>query len=89
MDEHHGEATKTSVLWKKLNSTSWVLGLHPQGSWKYLLNLTAGRRYTCHRVRKHATLTCFRTGMVPGVSTFLMLRVDDGVEVTLVRNHLK
>lgn len=59
MDEHHGEATKTSVLWKKSNS------IHPgylasiqRVPWKYLNELAAG-------LGSMRTL-CFRAGMVQG-----------------------
>lgn len=67
-----GEATKTSVLWKKSNSTHpGYLASIQRVPWKYLYELAAGFGACEPRVLE------------------LEWSRADGVEVTLVRNHLK
>lgn len=89
MDEHHGEATKTSILWKKLNSVhpGHLASIHRAPG----IPVEPDRRETIHLPQgsEACGLICSRTGRVPGISAVLMLRVDDGVEVSLVRNHLR
>lgn len=73
MDEHHGEATKTSVLWKKSNS------IHPG-----CLVQSKGFPGNTFMNSLQGLEAC-----EPRVLELEWSRADEGVEVTLVRNHLK